>query len=167
MRECQHDLMSATTIASYGRNGQKDVCFSRMRKKSSSYLVRLVCSVCLVYPVCLVRERQIDMIDQTDPLDRPGLAQKCRPSKFWLAEIVFPQPVRPGKRMEISSAFDWRGRADSGKRLVLSPPDRWTTSLVSLSTFVAGLGKARCHILVAVIVVWSAPLAATTLGGFR
>ena len=62
--------MAATTIALYGQNGQKDVCFSRMLKKSASYLVRLVCSVCwvcLVYPVCLVRERQIDMIDQTDP----------------------------------------------------------------------------------------------------
>ena len=87
--------MSATTIASYGGDGQKDVCFSRMLKQSSSYLVRLVCSVCLVYPVCLVylvclvRERQIDMIDQTDPLDRPGLAQMCRPSKFYLAELVF------------------------------------------------------------------------------
>ena len=59
--------MSATTIASYGSHGQKDVCFGRTLKKSASYLVRLVCSVCLVYPVCLVRERQIDMIDQTDP----------------------------------------------------------------------------------------------------
>ncbi len=59
--------MAATTIALYGQNGQKDVCFSRMLKKSASYLVRLVCWVCLVYPVCLVRERQIDMIDQTDP----------------------------------------------------------------------------------------------------
>ena len=28
--------MSATTIASYGRSGQKDVCFSRMLKKSAS-----------------------------------------------------------------------------------------------------------------------------------
>ena len=53
--------MSATTIASYGSHGQKDVCFGRTLKKSASYLVRLV------YPVCLVRERQIDMIDQTDP----------------------------------------------------------------------------------------------------
>jgi hypothetical protein len=28
--------MSATTIASYGRNGQKDVCFSRVLKQSAS-----------------------------------------------------------------------------------------------------------------------------------
>jgi hypothetical protein len=59
--------MAATTIALYGQNGQKDAYFSRMLKQSASYLVRLVCSVCLVYPVCLVRERQIDMIDQADP----------------------------------------------------------------------------------------------------
>ena len=51
--------MAATTIALYGQNGQKDVCFSRMLKQSASYLVRLVCSV------CLVRERQIDMILKT------------------------------------------------------------------------------------------------------
>jgi hypothetical protein len=28
--------MPATTIALYGRNGQKDVCFNRMLKKSAS-----------------------------------------------------------------------------------------------------------------------------------
>jgi hypothetical protein len=28
--------MSATTIASYGSHGQKDVCFGRMLKKSAS-----------------------------------------------------------------------------------------------------------------------------------
>jgi hypothetical protein len=34
VRKSRHHLRSATTIASYGRNGQKDVCFSRMLKKS-------------------------------------------------------------------------------------------------------------------------------------
>jgi hypothetical protein len=36
MRESRHGLMSATTIASYGQNGQKDVCFSKTLKKSAS-----------------------------------------------------------------------------------------------------------------------------------
>ena len=38
--------MPATTIASYGRNGQKDVCFSRMLKNPAS----LSCSFGLSRP---------------------------------------------------------------------------------------------------------------------
>jgi len=57
----------------------------------------MVYPVRLVYLVCLVRERQIDMIDQTDPLDRPSLSQTCLPSKFSQAHIVFPQPARLAK----------------------------------------------------------------------
>jgi hypothetical protein len=40
--------MSATTIAPYGQNGQKDVCFSRMLKKSASGV--LVLNASSTYP---------------------------------------------------------------------------------------------------------------------
>jgi len=56
--------MPATTIAPYGRHGQKDVCFCRMLKKAAPeedrYLADLVCLV------CPVKQGQLDELDKPD-----------------------------------------------------------------------------------------------------
>ena len=46
------------------------------------------------------------------------MAQMCRTSKFCLAELVIPYSVRSGKQAQISSAFDWRGMAESVRELL-------------------------------------------------
>jgi len=88
--------MSATTIAPYGRNGQKDVCFSRMLKKSASGVLASFRSS--TYPrgyasgLHSLRPCWTAFLSILQGCSALGLA--CKQSNFCFTEWFFPQPAR-------------------------------------------------------------------------
>ena len=84
--------MSATTIASYGSHGQKDVCFGRMLKKSASFVLASFRSS--TYPRGYASRSFTRCGLAGRPFEPPARVLctwpgVCRPSNFCFAEWVF------------------------------------------------------------------------------
>ena len=95
--------MSATTISSYGGNGQKDVYSRRMLKKTIQRRSRIVqtLNVPQGYASALHSLRPCWMVFLSILRRRFVFEQGERPSKFCLSNMVFPQPAGFGKKPEL------------------------------------------------------------------